>query len=145
MFGTAIYGCTKLETNYDPVLYMNQNSYQVSFYHTQANLFPNDGERIDIFVGKSFSIVLCLPIARAPLSIVKTHFAPTGNISYISRNNAAGLLQIKEGITGLSSVRSGSFDFWYTKFYERMNCSVKSENETSCFTGMLLLHFLEND
>ena len=54
MFGTAIYGCTKLETNYNPVLYMNQNSYQVSFYHTQANLFPNDGERIDIFVGKSF-------------------------------------------------------------------------------------------
>ena len=44
-----------------------------------------------------------------------------------------------------SPFSNGSFDFWYTKFYERMNCSLKSDNETSCFTGMLLLHFLEND
>ena len=55
MFGIALYGCTQLETNYDPALYMSQNSYQARFYHTQMDLFPGNGERIDIFIGKANS------------------------------------------------------------------------------------------
>ena len=69
-------------------------------------LFPEDGERIEIYVG---------------------------NISYSNQNNSKGLLQIKEGIQDLPSVIGSSFQFWYTDFYEQQNCADTSK-KISCFT-----------
>ena len=71
-------------------------------------LFPEDGERIEIYVG---------------------------NISYSNQNNSKGLLQIKEGIQDLDSVIGSTFQFWYTDFYEQQNCA-ETKRTFSCFTEL---------
>ena len=51
-FGFGVYGVTKIETDYDSIWYMEQDSYQTHFYSTMTKLFPENGERVEIYVGK---------------------------------------------------------------------------------------------
>jgi len=101
LFGTAIYGATKLETNYNPILYMDSTQYQVQFYHNQEKYFPGQGERTDIYVG---------------------------HIDYYKHPNE--LMRIEEAITALPSVRADSFDFWFSSFYKQFCENDKSSCDT---------------
>ena len=51
--GIGVYGVFNIELNYDSIWYMDQHSYQTRYYETLMEVFPEHGERVEIYVGKS--------------------------------------------------------------------------------------------
>ena len=51
--GVGTYGVLHIELNYDSIWYMDQNSYQTDYYKTLMEVFPEHGERVEVYVGKS--------------------------------------------------------------------------------------------
>ena len=50
-FGFGVYGVTQIKTEYDSIWYMDQNSYQTEFYQVMSRYYPENGERVEIYVG----------------------------------------------------------------------------------------------
>jgi hypothetical protein len=53
-FGFGVYGVTQIKTDYDSIWYMDQNSYQTDFYDAMAHHFPENGERVEVYIGNWF-------------------------------------------------------------------------------------------
>ena len=51
LFGAGIYGVTQLELNYNPIWYLRESSYQRQFYEAMVTYFPNDGEKVSVYIG----------------------------------------------------------------------------------------------
>ena len=47
----GVYGVFNIETDYDSIWYMRQDSYQVAYYETVEEYFATQGERADIYIG----------------------------------------------------------------------------------------------
>ena len=41
-----------MESEYDPVTYMDARSYQIRYFNTLEKYFPEAGERVEIYIGK---------------------------------------------------------------------------------------------
>merc|ERR1712029_932319 len=50
--GVGTYGVLHIELNYDSIWYMDQNSYQTDYYKTLMEVFPEHGERVEVYVGQ---------------------------------------------------------------------------------------------
>ena len=59
LFGGGIYGMTQLETDYNPVWYMRESSYQQHFYIALGHYFPESGERVQVYVGERGIFSVC--------------------------------------------------------------------------------------
>ena len=55
--GVGTYGVLHIELNYDSIWYMDQNSYQTDYYKTLMEVFPEHGERVEVYVGKSSQLI----------------------------------------------------------------------------------------
>jgi len=49
-FGT--YGAFNIELNYDSMWYMDSKGYQTKYYNSLISIFPEHGERVEVYVGK---------------------------------------------------------------------------------------------
>ena len=51
-----------MESEYDPVTYMDARSYQIRYFNTLEKYFPEAGERVEIYIGthtfKQFKLFL---------------------------------------------------------------------------------------
>ena len=50
-FGFGVYGVTQIETDYDSIWYMDQGSYQTDFFDKMNKYFPENGERVEVYIG----------------------------------------------------------------------------------------------
>ena len=46
-----MYGVSKMESEYDPVIYMDARSYQRRYFNSLETYFPEAGERVEIYIG----------------------------------------------------------------------------------------------
>ena len=53
LFGVGVFGTSQMEVDYSPVWYMRQSSYQQHFYISMNEYFPENGEKVSVFVGES--------------------------------------------------------------------------------------------
>ena len=51
LFGFGMYGVSKIESEYDPVIYMDERSYQRRYFNALETYFPEAGERVEIYIG----------------------------------------------------------------------------------------------
>ena len=51
LFGFGMYGVSKMESEYDPVIYMDARSYQRRYFNSLETYFPEAGERVEIYIG----------------------------------------------------------------------------------------------
>ena len=51
LFGFGMYGVSKIESEYDPVIYMDARSYQRRYFNSLETYFPEAGERVEIYLG----------------------------------------------------------------------------------------------
>ena len=51
LFGVGLYGVTQMESQYDPVTYMDALSYQRRYFDALQEYFPEAGERVEIYIG----------------------------------------------------------------------------------------------
>ena len=47
----GLYGVTQMESEYDPVTYMDAWSYQRRYFAALETYFPEAGERVEIYIG----------------------------------------------------------------------------------------------
>ena len=50
--GFGINGVVNIRMDYDPVWFMDQKSYQTHYYKKLHDAFPEQGERVEIYLGK---------------------------------------------------------------------------------------------
>jgi len=84
----GVYGVFNIETDYDSIWYMRQDSYQVAYYETVEEYFATQGERADIYIGK---------------------------IDY--HREASKLLEIPEYLANNQYITEDSIKFWYQDYY----------------------------
>ena len=72
LLGVGVYGVTQLEIDYDAVWYMRESSYQQHFYLTAQDYFPEDGARVEVYVGKIF-----LDFSKVPELKLNLNSSPT--------------------------------------------------------------------
>lgn len=87
-FGSGIYGITQMKLDYNSIWYMRKSSYQVGFYDATARLFPDNGERVQVYIGQ---------------------------IDYW--NHLESLLKVKETLNENAYIREGSIQYWFDTFY----------------------------
>ncbi|TRY79298.1 hypothetical protein TCAL_08847, partial [Tigriopus californicus] len=87
-FGAGVYGITQMKLDYNSIWYMRKNSYQVGFYDATARLFPDNGERVQVYIGQ---------------------------IKYWV--HLESLLKVKDTLDGNSYIREGSIQYWFDTFY----------------------------
>lgn len=56
------YGVFNIELNYDSIWYMDQKSYQTKYFKALQNVFPENGERVEVYVGECWSSLI-YPVA----------------------------------------------------------------------------------
>ena len=88
IFAFGIYGVTQIRLDYDSMWFMDQKSYQTSYYKIVKEVFPEHGERVELYIGQ---------------------------VNYTNAN--AKLLQIENVLKSSPYVRSDSIQYWYPKFY----------------------------
>ena len=101
IFGCGVYGTTQIETDFNPIWYMRKSSYQSHFYSEMTEYFPENGERVQVYVG---------------------------NIQYW--DHIPEMLAIEEGIAQSSHLREGSIRYWFRDFYYS-KCVNNGGNGTS--------------
>ncbi len=63
VFAMGVYGVTQIKSDFDPVWYMRNGTYQQRFYSAVGDYFPGSGEKVDIFVGESNHQVLGVSVS----------------------------------------------------------------------------------
>ena len=61
LFGFGMYGVSKMESEYDPVIYMDARSYQRRYFNALETYFPEAGERVEIYIGNLKHIIMYNP------------------------------------------------------------------------------------
>ena len=61
LFGFGMYGVSKIESEYDPVIYMDERSYQRRYFNALETYFPEAGERVEIYIGNLKHIIMYNP------------------------------------------------------------------------------------
>ena len=56
-----MYGVSKIESEYDPVIYMDERSYQRRYFNALETYFPEAGERVEIYIGNLKHIIMYNP------------------------------------------------------------------------------------
>ena len=56
-----MYGVSKIESEYDPVIYMDERSYQRRYFNALETYFPEAGERVEIYIGNPKHIIMYNP------------------------------------------------------------------------------------
>jgi hypothetical protein len=69
-FGFGVYGVLNIQLNYDSIWYMDQKSYQTKYYKTLQQVFPENGERVEVYVGKK-QLFIVPPFLCCMLSFYK--------------------------------------------------------------------------
>ena len=53
-----MYGVSKMESEYDPVIYMDARSYQRRYFNSLETYFPEAGERVEIYIGNPKHMII---------------------------------------------------------------------------------------
>ena len=61
LFGFGMYGVSKMESEYDPVIYMDARSYQRRYFNSLETYFPEAGERVEIYIGDLKHMIIYNP------------------------------------------------------------------------------------
>ena len=108
--GFGIYGVLNIEVNYDSIWYMDKDSYQAKYYNSLMELFPGQGERVEVYIG----------------NIPYWHYADE-------------MLKIGQILRNDSYIRPDSVEFWYPTFHQdccvedQQYCiDLLDQNQTSC-------------
>ena len=108
--GFGIYGVLNIEVNYDSIWYMDKDSYQAKYYNSLMELFPGQGERVEVYIG----------------NIPYWHYADE-------------MLKIDQILRNDSYIRPDSVEFWYPTFHQdccvedQQYCiDLLDQNQTSC-------------
>ena len=48
----GVYGVCNIKLDYDSIWFMDQKSYQTKYYKSLQNAFPEQGERVEVYIGK---------------------------------------------------------------------------------------------
>ena len=89
MFGIGVYGVTLIRLDYDSMQYMDQQSYQTSYFKTVKEVFPEHGERVEVYIGQ---------------------------VNYSA--SADKLLNIEHVLKDSPYVRTDSIQYWYPRFHK---------------------------
>ena len=144
-----MYGVSKMESEYDPVIYMDARSYQRRYFNSLETYFPEAGERVEIYIGN----LKCMIIYNSHLNKPKSQFIIitalcyllAGNIEYWKFDNQ--LEEVHDVISANPSIRNNSLNYWYTPFHdsccrEENNIIATNSSKFRCTTGNLyLFHF----
>ena len=57
--GFGIYGVLNIKLDYDAIWFMDQKSYQTQYFKRFEEAFPDQGERVEVYIGE---FKICLPI-----------------------------------------------------------------------------------
>ena len=55
--GFGIYGVLNIKLDYDAIWFMDQKSYQTQYFKRFEEAFPDQGERVEVYIGE-FTIYL---------------------------------------------------------------------------------------
>ena len=56
--GFGIYGVLNIKLDYDAIWFMDQKSYQTQYFKRFEEAFPDQGERVEVYIGE---FKICLP------------------------------------------------------------------------------------
>ena len=96
LFSLGVYGLTRMENNYNPIWYMRKTSYFRQYAETYSDLFPQNGEHVQVFVG---------------------------GIKYW--NHLEAMRNITNVLEFDQHIRNGSIKFWFTEFYYAFCYGIK--------------------
>ena len=65
-----MYGVSKMESEYDPVIYMDARSYQRRYFNSLETYFPEAGERVEIYIGN----LKCMIIYNSHPNIITIYY-----------------------------------------------------------------------
>lgn len=88
LFSLGVYGLTQMENNYNPIWYMRKTSYFRQYAEAYSDLFPQNGEHVQVFIGR---------------------------IKYW--NHLEAMRNITNVLESDQHIRDGSIKFWFSEFY----------------------------
>ena len=102
MAGVGMYGVSQMKIDYNSIWYMRQNSYQVHFYEGINEFYPDNGERVQVYIG---------------------------DIDYWTHHDE--MIRVQEAMDESLYIRNGSIQFWYPIFYQDFCEVAKETGETN--------------
>ena len=74
--GFGIYGVLNIKLDYDAIWFMDQKSYQTQYFKRFEEAFPDQGERVEVYIGEFKIRVLSRLFVQAGH---ETMYASSGN------------------------------------------------------------------
>ena len=59
LVGFGVYGVLNIKLDYDAIWFMDQKSYQTHYFKRFQEAFPDQGERVEVYIGE---YKICLPM-----------------------------------------------------------------------------------
>lgn len=87
--GFGIYGTLNIRLDYDPIWFMDQKSYQTSYLKRMRQDFPEQGERVEVYIG---------------------------HVPYW--NHSVELLQVEKVLESNQYINQESIQYWYNHFHD---------------------------
>ena len=69
--GFGIYGVLNIKLDYDAIWFMDQKSYQTQYFKRFEEAFPDQGERVEVYIGE---FKICLPMLNYQKYCISTLF-----------------------------------------------------------------------